>query len=255
MSNKTIVLFTTSEVISSMKNKPEQLTKLRLLEKDEKMIDQKERFGSSEDLIFQLVDDSCRYYTSEAKDDLTFGNTSLAKEKEELVNQIHNEMEKVHKTFSTNNMTTQPLVCTSNTLICLKSKLNDDLNMENLQKPLKKFISSYLTFDDEKNCYDHVCRNEVQNCVFLIIHTDYDGSVVTHFEKLPNVKNVYRYGQSSFKNKISITNDDDLYFKLIHGLIAHYNKLGAAFNARKDSDNAANMYSNARELCFRLLDI
>jgi hypothetical protein len=62
MSNNAIVLFTTSETISSMKSQLKQLTKLRLLESDKAMIDQQERFGNSEDLILQLVEDLCRYY-------------------------------------------------------------------------------------------------------------------------------------------------------------------------------------------------
>ncbi len=164
-------------------------------------------------------------------------------------------MEKIYETFSTNNMTIKPLVYTLNTLICLKSKSNDDFNMENLHKQLNSFVSSSLIFDNEESSYDHVCTNEVHNCVFMIIHTHYQDSIVNHFKKLPNVKNVYRYGQTSFKNKKTFTNNNDLCFELIHGLTAHYNRLGTEYNARKDSENAANMYLKAQELCKRLLEI
>jgi hypothetical protein len=246
--NTAFILFTTSQVISLMKQKPEQLTKIRLLESDKNMVDQQERFSSSKNLIFQLADDLCRYYKLEANDDLKAGNTSSAKQKEELASRIHSEMKNVHKTFAANNTANKLPIVTKTTLVFLKPKLHHDINMKDVQNLLNDIMSSFLTFDNEESCYDHVQRNEVENAVFIIIDTDYKNSVAARFQKLANVKNVYRYDQSSSMNEMNITNHEDLCFELIHDLIIHYNKLAAEYDARKDSENAKNMYLTAHKL-------
>jgi hypothetical protein len=253
LSDKTVLLFTSSQAISSMKKKLKQGTQLFLLEDDKNEVDHRERFASSEDLIWQLADELYRYYKQEASDDFISGHTLLSKKKEELADQIHNELTHVHKKLLNSDTTKKQSIRSKTTLIWLQSNLPDDIIVENVQK-LSEIVSFYLPFTDEKSCYYHVCQNQFDNSVFLIIDTHYKDSVLIRFQKLPNVKHVYRYGQSLSNNMMSITNCGDLCFQLTHDLITHYNNVGTECDVRKDPETANDMFLKASELCKLLVE-
>ena len=78
------------------------MTELFILEEDKTKVDHRERFANTEDLIFQLADELCHYYKSEATDDVGSNNPSLAKEKERIANRIHSELQAVHRNLSKN---------------------------------------------------------------------------------------------------------------------------------------------------------
>jgi hypothetical protein len=238
-----------------MTKKPKQLLKLFLLEEDRDKVDQRERFDNGEDLIFQLADELYQYYKWEANDDSRSEDHTSAKQKEEIANQIYNQLKKVHQKFSALDIDKKSSICTATTLVWLKSKQNNNNSMERLQNLLKDIISSFSTFDDEHQCYQHMCTTEFDNIVFLIIDTSYKEVSVIGFHQLTNVKKLYRYGQSSSTNETISSTPDELCLQLTHDLIAHYNKLGSECNSRKDLKQAKEMFLKAHELCKRLIKL
>src|SRR5690349_14865465 len=98
--NKITLLFVSSEFAAKMKDKPLQTEAIFILEDDKNKVDYRTRFDSDEDLIFQLADEICRCYRKEAKDCSEAGDFAIAKEKEELANDIHEELKKVYRSVS-----------------------------------------------------------------------------------------------------------------------------------------------------------
>ncbi|CAF4278847.1 unnamed protein product [Rotaria sp. Silwood2] len=218
-------------------------------QEDENKVGQRERFANSEDLIFQLADELYRCYKNEANDASRLGDNSLAKEKEELANQIHSELKKVHQAFFASNADNEPPTCTTTTLVWLKPKPHNDNAMVKVQNHFKDILPLLSAFDDERECYDHVSTSVNNNFIFLIINTHLKDSSVAGFRQLRNVKQIYRYDQlSSTEDRIN-DNQDKLCSQLTYDLIAHYNKLGINYDDRRDPKNAKDMFLKAQKLC------
>ena len=256
LSNKKIILFSSSQFISSITNKPEQLVKSFILDEHTDKVQQEERFDNSEDLIFQLADELYRCYKHEASDDSKSGDANLAKEKEEIANRIHSELKKAHQRFSTNvSDHDKSPISTKTALVWLEYESNNEDVGANMQKRFGDILSSISTFKDQEECFCHVCTNEHDNTVFLIIDGDYKDSAVVGLSNLRNVKKIYSCNRTSSTNKTSVNNHNDLYFQLTHDLIAHYNKLGSDFNARKEAEKAKEMFLKAHQLCKIILEL
>jgi len=241
MINKIIVIFTHSQLMSSMKKIHSQLTHYFILEDNNNEVDQPRRFNNSEDLIFQLADELYRYYKWEANEDFRSADNDKQKEKEEVANTIHKQLKKVHQIFSEN---PRPPISTITTLVWLKSHQDNDNDIKKIQNLFKNIVSSFPVFVYEQECYVDVCTTQYDNSVFLIIDNDYQDISVVGFQQLENVKKIYRYDQTS-----SDGNGETLSLKLIYDLIYHYNQLGNEFQDRNDSNNAKDMFLKARDLC------
>lgn len=257
MLNKTIYIFASRQSISSMTKKPIQTSFYFILEDDEDKTDQLERFSDIEDLIFQLADELYRCYKQESKDDLRSGNTSLGNDKEELANQIHSELKKVdqHNFHDDNDDDTKSSICAITTVIYLKSRYNHKDGMKKIKNLLENIVSSFLIFNDEQECYSHICTNDYNSSVFIIIDNDYrDGSIVG-FQRLDNVRKIYHYDPSpSSIQETSKNNHNEFSIRLAYDLISHYNQLGAEYEETKDPHNAKDMFIKARKLCEILND-
>jgi hypothetical protein len=241
MINKTIVIFTSSQIISSMKKQHSQLTHYFIFEDNKNEVAQPGRFNNSEDLIFQLADELYRYYKWEANEDSRAGDNHAEKEKEEVANRIHKELKKVHQTFSEN---PKPPISTITTIVWLKSVHDNDNDTTIIQNRFKNIISSFLIFFDEQECFSYFLTTDYDNFVFLIIDNDYKDISIAGLQQLDKIKQIYRYDQTS-----SDGNGENLSLRLIYDLIYHYNQLGNQFEDRKDSNNAKDMFLKARDLC------
>jgi hypothetical protein len=255
MLNKTILLFASSQSITSMTRKPQQFTQSFILEEDKNKGDQLGHYTNSEDLIFQLADELYRYYNWESNEDLRSGDTSMANEKKELANQIHKELKKVHQRFSVDENDDKPPICTITTIVWLKSNYDNDDVMTKIENLFKDLVSSFPIFYDEQECFSYVCTTEYNNSVFIIIDNDYKDISVLGFRQLNNVKQIYRYDQSLSTKEATNGNRDYLCVRLTHDLISHYNELGNQFEERKDSNNAKDMFLKARDLCELLIKL
>jgi hypothetical protein len=247
--DKTIFLFTSSQFIVSMKTKFKQNSLMFILESDPNKVDQRERFATGEDLICQLADEMYRCYTKEASKYFGLNDPKMAKEKENLAKQIHNELRKAHQKIVTLDNNIQSLVCTRTELVWLKSKSQDDVKVDQLQHDLSEIVSYPQSFDNEYDCQNYICNDRNVFVVFLIIDTHYNQSIITNFEHLNNVKRLYRYGKSPLEDKTIITNPDDLRCRLTYDLIAHYSDLGAQCRAKNNAEQARDMFLKAKKLC------
>ncbi|CAF4184048.1 unnamed protein product [Rotaria sp. Silwood2] len=232
-----------------MKNKPEQVETVFILEDDKNKVDHRERFATDEDIICQLADEIYRCYEKEAREYSQSGDPSRAKIKEEQANRIHIELKKIHQRLFARNITIDTPICTITTLVWLKSKLQDDIEVEKVKNLFSKVVSSFLVFDSLGDCRKDLLGHEVIGNIFLIIDAEYGSSVVVDFQQLPNVKVVGRYGQSSLENETVIDNYDDLCSRLTHDLIAHYNRLGTNCSNKHDAKTAKDMFMKAHKLC------
>ncbi|CAF1420268.1 unnamed protein product [Adineta steineri] len=242
MSNKTVLFFISSQANSTMSKSFTQVTKVFILEEHEEIADQQERFHSSEDLMFQLSDELCRYCLLEAKQDRQWNDEALAQEKEELAKKVHNELKKVYEEFPTTENDNKRLIfIRTTTIVMLKSYQNENNSMERLQYLLKDILT-FTIFDDEEKFNLHMRTDEKDNEVFLIIGTGDIEFSCTGFRLFPNVKKVYR---SSSTNNIR----DNLSFELLHDLIGRYSKLGSEYDTNGDVKKAKEMFLKAHELC------
>lgn len=248
--NKKVLLFTKSQFIGSMTRQPKQVTKLFILEEDKTKVDHRERFANTEDLIFQLADELCRYYKSEAIDDVGSNNPSLAKEKEMIANRIHSELQAVYQNLSKNENNEKPLLSTTTSIVYLKSKDHEESDMNKAEDLFKDIVTSFATFEDERKCYDHLCANDSANAIFLIIASHCQDSSVANFQRLSNIKQVYRFDQTSSSTKdLHSPDGDPFWFQLTHDLLSYYNRLGNEFSSRKEAQKAKEMFVKAHRLC------
>jgi hypothetical protein len=225
-----------------MKQKPRQLTQYFLLEETDNEINQPGRFNNSEDIIFQLADELYRCYKWESNEDSRSGNTDTAQQKEELANQIHSNLKKIHQIFSKNDNESISIITT---IVWLKSENTNENNIQQIQNLFENIIPSFSIFNNEHECHNHMVINEYNHSVFLIIDNDYKDISVIGFKQINNVKQIHRYKQlSSTKDTIN-----QFSIKLIHDLIDHYNQLGNQFEDRNDTNNAKDMFLKARHLC------
>ncbi|CAF2621835.1 unnamed protein product [Rotaria sp. Silwood2] len=232
-----------------MKNKPEQVEAVFILENDKNKVDNRERFATGEDIICQLADEIYRCYEKEARECSKVVHPSIAAKKAEQTNRIHIELKKIHRRLFPRNITTDISICTRTKVVWLKSKSQDNIEVEKVKNLLSKVASSFLVFDSLLDCQKDLLEDELVSNIFLIIDADYDDSVIIELQQLPNVKVVSRYGQSSLENKTAIENYDDLYYQLTHDVIAHYNRLGTYFSKKQDAKTAKDMFMKAHTLC------
>jgi hypothetical protein len=249
LADKSIFLFTSSQFVASMKTKFKQNLFIFTLESDPNKVDQRKRFATGEDLICQLADEMYRCYTKETLKHFLRGDVKMAKDKENLANRIHSELRNAYQKTIIIDQDSQSFVCTKTELVWLKSKMQDDVNVEQVQKDFSEIVSCYSSFGDEYDCQHHLSNNENVIVVFLIIDTHYDESIITTFEYLNNVKRLYRYGGSTLDSKAVITNSNDLRYRLTYDLIAHYSDLGAECRTKNDAEQAREIFLKAKKLC------
>jgi hypothetical protein len=147
------------------------------------------------------------------------------------------------------------LINTKTVLVWLKSKSQDNIEVEKLQNTLCKVISPVPIFDTQFDCLNYLCTTVLAAVVFLIISADYEDLIVTGFQKFNNIQAIYRYGQIASQNEAIIDNYDDLCFHLISDLATHYNKLGSTCSAKQDAKTAKNMFMKAHELYNILVEL
>ena len=248
--NKTILLFTKNQFVGSTPRQIKQVTKSFILEEDKTKVDHRERFANTEDLIFQLADELCRHYKSEAAGDLGSNNPTLAKEKEKIANQIHSELQAVYRDLSKNENDEKSLPSTTTSLIYLQSKDREESDINKVENLLQEIVTSFSTFDNERECYRHLRTNELDSAVFLIIATHCPDSAVASFQCLSNVKHVYRLGQTSSSTEDLLSSgSDEFWFQVTHDLLSYYHKLGTEFSSRKEARKAKEMFVKAHRLC------
>jgi hypothetical protein len=244
--NKTILIFASSQIISSITKNLKPLTKIFILEEDKTKTNERGRFTNSEDLIFQLSDELCDYYKWEATDDSRSGDSSLAKKKEEIANRIHPELKKVQGRFSENEDDDKLTTCAT-ALVWLTTMYDNDESITKIQNLFGNIVSSFSIFQDEQECYNYMCTIECDHFAFLIIDDDYQD--VSGFQQFHNIKEIYRYVQSwANREKIAFR------LELIHDLISHYNKLAIECNERRYSKNAKDMFLKASYLSKALIE-
>jgi hypothetical protein len=235
MKNKTIFIFTNSKIYSSIKKETQQPTKFFILEEDKNLNDQLGHFNKSEDLIFQLADQLYQCYIWEVDDDQRSGRNSQAIQKKEFANQIHKQLKEVYK----NNPST---ISIKTTIIWLKFNDNNDQIIRNTKSLFENIVSSFLIFDDREECFSHICTDEFNHSVFIIIDDNYKDMSIATLPNLNNVKKIYRYDSiKETKNGIRL--------QLTYDLISHYNQLANQCQNNRDSDNAKDMFLKARDLC------
>jgi hypothetical protein len=178
---KTTFLFVSSQFAATMTSKPTQIETIFILEDDKTKVDHRERFATDVDLIFQLADVIYRCYTEEARECLAFKNSSMAKRKEQLANQIHDELKKVYKSVVTGNNVITAAIDTTTTIVWLQSKLQNDMEVEKLHEFLDDVVSPFQSFVSKFDCQNYLRKNEFCGAVFLMIHADYEDSVVADF--------------------------------------------------------------------------
>ncbi|CAF3686563.1 unnamed protein product [Rotaria socialis] len=226
---KSTLLFISSEFALSMENnKPDYVKAIFILENDQNKVDHRERFATGEDLMCQLADELYRCYKKEANDFLICGNSSMASIKEKQANRIHSELQQVHQEYFSNYITTKVSICTTTTLLWLRSKLQNDADVEKVKNIFQGIISNFFEFDS------------------ALKYSDYDNTVVADFQQLLNVKGVYHCWLS---DKTNINNYGDLCLQLTCDLIAYYTKLGDDCSAKQDAKTARDMFMKANELC------
>ena len=252
---KSTLLFVSSEFASTMEEKNFKYIKaVFILESDKKKVNQRERFGTIEDLIYQLVDEVYRHYKQEAKSYFMSKDSSIAKIKESQANQVHIEMKKIYQCYiKCNSRTTVSTVSTETTLIWVTSISQDKNVIKKIQHRFDKIVSSFRLFESKSEYQSYVLENKFAGDIFLIISIDPEDSMAVDFQHLSNVKAVYHYGLSLVKNGTNITNYDDLCLRLACDLISHYNKLGDDCNAKQNAKAAKDMFMKAHELC-KILD-
>lgn len=241
--NKSTLLFLSSEFAAKMGNKSEQIEAIFILEDDKNKVDHRERFATGEDLIFQLADELCRCYKTEANDYLISDDKSMAEIKEKQANRIHPELKTIHQNYFTDKNTYQQSIDTSTTLIWIKSKFQNDIEINTIQNHFSKVISSFQDFDNQTDCQNYLLEDKTSGAVFLIINSDYEDSIVANFQQLSNVKFVYRLNESV------ITNYDYLRFQLAYDLMGYYKKLGTDCKVNNNEKTAKDMFMKAYVLC------
>jgi hypothetical protein len=228
-----------------MKNKPEQIKAIFILEDDKSKADCRERFPTGQQLIFHLADELYRCYQIEAK---TVGDTSIAKIKERQANQIHVELKKAYKsTFRDNNTITTSIDITTN-IVWLGSRSEDDSEVKKVQNLLSDIVPPFQLFDNNTDCFNYIQKTEKCGAVFLIIDIDHENSTAIDSHPFPNVQVVYRYGKASSENETMIDNADDLCFQLLSDLAVHYDKLGSICSGRQDAKMARDMFIKVSKL-------
>jgi hypothetical protein len=249
------LLFVSSEFATAMESKPEQTKAIFILEDDNTKVDHRERFATGEDLIFQLTDELYRCYKKEANDYLIVGNTAMAEIQEKQASRIHSELKTAHQNYFASKNSSTASICTTTTLVWLKSKSKNDTEVREMQNLICKVVSSFQAFASHASCQTYLLDHKTAGTVFLIISTDYEDSIVADLQQLPNVKFVYRYGQPSMKNESVISNYDYLRFRLIYDLIGHYKELGTNCKTIQDIKTAKDMFMKAHELCNILAEL
>jgi hypothetical protein len=235
MKDKKLFIFTNSRISSSVKKElQQQPRKLFILGDDQISNEEEKHFNNAEDFIFELADEFYRCYISEMKDDI---------DPSKLTNPIHKQLKEVYRKFSRNN---QRSISTETTIIWLKFNNKDDQMITNTQKLFKNIVSSFLIIDDCQECYGHLCTDEFNHSVFLIIDDNYQEKCLATLQTLENIKKMYRY--DSIKEK-----KNGVRLKLTYDLITHYNQLANQCQNNHYLDIAKDMFLKARNLCDLLI--
>jgi hypothetical protein len=233
--DKTIFIFTTSRISSLVKKEiRQQPQKLFILGQDQNSNNEENYFHNSEDFIFELADELYRCYMWEVNNDRRSGNTLASTYKNELANQIHKQLKEIHRTSSTNN---QSIISTETIIIWLKFNNKNDQIITNTRILFENIVSSFIIFDDCEECFGHLCTDEFNHSVFLIIDDNYKDINLATLQALENIKQIYRYDQSGIR------------LRLTYDLISHYNQLGDQCQDKKDFHNAKKLFLKARDLC------
>ncbi|CAF1925871.1 unnamed protein product [Rotaria magnacalcarata] len=219
---KSICIFTTAQLISSIKTKSEGC-KIFLFDKsNDKNNSDQQRFVNIGKLICRLVDEIIQNYPDEQT---------------KQINRIYTKLKQVNERFSTR---TSILKKTSDSietkLIWLTSNTkNYEEDVKCIQEDFEDYFSSNVTFGDFKS-FDLFLANENKiTDLFIIIYNNYEESTIGLVRQLSNVKYIYRYGESKNKDNNLISNRNDLRYCLASDLMDHYAKLGEQYRTNKQS--------------------
>ncbi|UJR24514.1 hypothetical protein I4U23_005889 [Adineta vaga] len=252
--NKTLMIFTDNRVNSSMLTKPNITMKLFILETNDSKVNNEDRFGSDEDLMFQLSDELYRCYQWEANEDWRDDQEIISKQKEEIAKNIHEQLTKVYENFPETNLNDQLPLSTITRIVYLKRQQNDNNNrFDKLKNLCKDLVTSCTSFDDPEECWFDMLAHEEDKTIFLLINKDYSDNDIVSLLANSSLAKVYRY--SPIQTTTSGKSRDKTSFDLIYDLLEHYSKLGSAFQSRKDPKTAKEMFTKAQRLCKCLAEL
>jgi len=241
-SNQPTLLFTTAQFAESLKNLPECFT-VFTLENDKIKGNEEHHCATIVDLISQLADEIVRKYRLKAYEYHKTGELNKAQQQEEKANQIYRELITIHKKFTTNIISKKTLNTIEPSLILLIPN-NEDMNC--IEKYFGDFFSSYYFFHNQHKCHQYIVEHENNSDIFLIIHTDYQQSLMNNFDQFSNIKYVYYYGKlSDTKEKIL----NDLYYQLTYDLIGYYAELGDEYKTNNQAKLARDSFFKGQKLC------
>ena len=252
---KLTLLFTSSEYATLMKLESKQNLLIFTLESDTNKVDQRKRFATGEDLICQLADEMYRCYMKEASANAQSGDVSKAKDKENLANRIYPELHDAHHKAIVMNQKSQSVVCAKLEIIWVKKDFENDVNITLEQFDLNEIISPFKSFDNARDCHHYLYRNELTSAAFLIIDARYEEAIVNSFGRISNVKQLYRYHQSTASNTTNTFTDlKRLRYKLVYDLIAYFSDAGVEYREGNQTEQAREMFVKAKKLCDILAD-
>ncbi|CAF1437940.1 unnamed protein product [Adineta steineri] len=104
LDKKTTFLFVSSEFDVTMERALEHTKAIFVLEDDISKVDYQHRFGSGDDLIYQLADEIYRCYQQEAEQCSISGDVKAAEIKRNISNKMHEELDKAYNSVLKNNI-------------------------------------------------------------------------------------------------------------------------------------------------------
>ena len=243
--NKTIFLFTTNEIYSSMNKRIFPISSCYLLGEDQS--DTNRHFNNLKDLIFELSDELSHCYLWEMEKDLESGNKLQSDEKKEIAKQIPYQLKKLYRTQPNLFLENRPTnFSTKTTLIWLKHNNQNNQSIQFIRDKLKSIVTSFEIFSNLGDWHLHMLTNEIESSVFLIIDDQYQENDVAAVQQFNNIKHCYRFISK---------NSETFFLEILHRLIEHFNQLSNHFNERNDSNSSKEMLKKTRQLCETILTL
>ncbi|CAF1591421.1 unnamed protein product [Adineta ricciae] len=252
MSDKILMIFTTNQMNLSTVKKASPSAKFFVLETDEAKVNNYERLGSDEDLMFQMSDELCRCFHLEANEDWREGEEQLSKQKQAIAKKIHEKLKEVYQQFPEPDLDEKRKLSTRFVVFWLQGQRED----KNYTKKIKKLfenILSFTSYNDPQDCWEEILTLEQDTHLFIVIDESYSENDIVGIIADPHEKKIYRSTpvQPDAKGKIH----DKTSFLLIYDLIERYSELGSEFQSRKDPRNAKDMFTRAQQLCKCLIEL
>ncbi|CAF1338001.1 unnamed protein product [Adineta ricciae] len=252
MNDKIWMVFTTNQMNLSTVKKASPSAKFFVLETDEAKVNNYERFGSDEDLMFQMSDELYRCFHLEADEDWREGEEQLSKQKQAIAKKIHEKLKEVYQQFPEPNLNEKSKLSTKFVVLWLQGQQEN----KNYTKKINKLFENILSFtfyNNPEDCWGEILTVEQDTHLFIVIDESYSDNDIVGIIADQHEKKIYRSTpiQPDAKGKIH----DKTSFLLIYDLIERYSELGSEFQSRKDPRNAKDMFTRAQQLCKCLIEL